>query len=230
MGGQRQRPVEFRQRRHWRRSPGDFPLRHALLLQLFANRARRTKVGGIRVLKVNNSANATWSDAVNACLSVQADLCSKGDYYVLRQQGLISVPMWASDHSDNEGNICSSSSGNTSDNTNESEKYGYACCATSRTSLLCPPGNVEIGGVCVAKMASGNSFTFPTAATSCASMGARICSFSQTSVLRASGQLTGGGTWTASHSDSDSGYDVAAIGNVSDDPSDGQNYSYACCF
>ncbi len=189
------------------------------------------KVSGIRVLKVNNSENATWEQAVDACLAVNADLCDKGQYYMLRQQGTLSARMWSSDHSDNDGQVCNSSIGSTSDDTNPGEKYGYACCATDRTTLACASPNFEVGGVCVAKVFNSNSYAFSTAASSCASMGARICSIAQSAVLRSAGQLNTSGNWTASHSDNDG--NQAGIGvdsSMSDNPTDGQGWAYACCF
>ncbi len=185
--------------------------------------------GGVRVLKVNNSANKTWAEAVTACLSVNADLCDKGQYYTIRQQGVISAKMWASDHSDNDSNYSNSSIGSVDDDPSPGQAYGYACCATSRTSLVCPNGSTDMGGVCVAKIVnSGSAFT--TAANACSTLGARICSISQTAVLRSLGAVTIAGSWTASHSDNDSSQASIGVGNVSDDPQDGSGYGYACCF
>jgi len=188
------------------------------------------KVGGVRVLKVNNAANKTWNEAVDACFAVNADLCDKGQYYVLRQQGVVTVPVWSSDHSDNDGNVCSSSVGGTSDDPSPGQQYGFACCATGRTSLACPAPNTEVGGVCVAKVFNSNSYAFSTAATNCASMGARICSTAQSAVLRSAGVLSCPGNWSASHADNDSGYASVGVGNASDNPNDGNALGYACCF
>ncbi len=189
------------------------------------------KVSGIRVLKVNNNNNATWEQAVDACMAVNADLCDKGSYYVLRQNGIVSAKMWASDHSDNDSNYSSSAISNVQDDPSPNDQHGYACCATDRTTLACPPPNIEVAGVCVAKIFNSNSYAFTTAASSCASMGARLCSVAQTAVLRQAGQVTASASWTASHSDNDGQYPSVGVGTgVSDDSSDGQGFSYACCF
>ena len=188
------------------------------------------QVAGVRVLKVNNSADKTWAEAIDACLALQSDLCDKGQYYVLRSQGIVTATMWASDHSDNDGNVASSAIGNTSDDTSPGEKYGYACCATNRTTNTCPAPNTEVSGVCVAKVFNSNSFAFTTAAASCASMGARICSISQSAVLRAAGTLSCPGNWSGSHSDNDGNQASVGIGNASDSPPDSQALGYACCF
>jgi hypothetical protein len=187
------------------------------------------KSGGVRVLKVNNTANATFADAVSACLAVQGDLCDKGQYYAIRAAGLISAPMWASDHSDNDGGVCNSSIGSTSDETAPDQKYGYACCATGRTTLSCPSPNTVVNGVCVVKVYNSDSYAFTTAASNCANLGARICSIAQSAVLRAAGTLSSGSTWTASHSDSDGQQALVGVGNAGDNPSDGSGYGYACC-
>lgn len=184
---------------------------------------------GVRVLKVNNTADKTWAEAVAACQSVNADLCDKGQYYTLRQQGVINKTMWASDHSDNDGDVCNSSIGSVSDNPQPGEKYAYACCATNRTSLACPGGCTEMAGICVAKIVNSGS-AFSTAANACSSSGTRICSIAQTAVLRSIGAVTSGGSWTASHSDNDSQQAAIGVGNAEDNPTDGQGNGYACCY
>jgi len=191
-------------------------------------------VAGIRLLKVHNTPNKTWDEAVKGCLEVNADLCDKGQYYVLRQNSAVSTSMWASDHSDNDGAvansaIATSSTNGSYDDPSPSDKYGYACCATQRTSMACPGGGTDVSGVCMAKVEnSGQAFT--TAANSCASLGARICSFSQTAVLRAAGKVNSSCSWTNSHSDNDGQQAKSVIGNCSDNPSDGEGMGYACCF
>ena len=185
--------------------------------------------GGVRVLKVNNNADKTWAEAVAACLSVNADLCDKGQYYTIRQQGVINKNAWASDHSDNDSNYSNSSIGSVSDNPTPDQKYAYACCSTTRTALVCPNGSSEMGGVCVAKIVNSGQ-AFSTAANACSSLGARICSIAQTAVLRSLGAVTIGGSWTASHSDNDGQQAAIGVGNVDDDPPDGNGYGYACCF
>jgi len=200
------------------------------------------KMAGIRVLKMNNTENATWSDAVNTCSALGADLCDKSQYWVLRQSGQISVRMWANDHSDNEG-CCNNNSGtccnggydkgigDVNDNPSPSTKYGYACCATERTSVSCPNGSNDLGGVCVAKMQNGG-YGWNQAASDCASVGAHLCTTSQYAVLRAASAFAPSSAWSASHSDNDSNYagPVSFGSNVSDDPTNGEGYSYACCY
>ncbi len=186
-------------------------------------------IGGVRVLKINNSNNANWDTAVKACLALKADLCDKGQYLVLRQKGKISAKMWSSDHSDNDGNQAASAIGSTSDDTNPSQKYGYACCATSRTTNECPKGATDIQGVCVAKIHNGGT-NWSTSANACAALGARLCSISQTAVLRQAGKVTSSSSWTASYSDNDGSHAKVGVGNAGDNHGTGSSYGYACCF
>jgi len=186
-------------------------------------------VGGVRLLKVNNAENANWDTAVKACMALKADLCDKGQLVVLRQKGKISARMWSSDHSDNDGNMASSAIGNTSDDTNPGQKYGYACCATTRTTDACPKGATDINGVCVAKIHNGGA-NWSTSANACAALGARLCSISQTTVLRQAGKVTSSASWTASYSDNDGSQAAVGVGNAGDNHGAGSNYGYACCF
>jgi hypothetical protein len=189
------------------------------------------KIGGIRVLKINNVDNATWATAVNACIALKADLCDKGQYRVMRNKGKISARMWASDHSDNDntGGSYKKGIGGVSDDPNPNQKYGYACCATDRQKLACPGGSTEMQGVCVAKIHNGN-VNWNTASTACSSLGARVCSIAQTAVLRKAGKVTTSASWTASYSDNDSQQAKIGVGNAGDDHTYNSGYGYACCF
>jgi len=187
------------------------------------------KVGGIRVLKIHNSADTIWDVAVSACLALKADLCDKGQYRVIRAQGKVSAAMWASDHSDNDGNQASSAIGNTSDNTGPDHKYGYACCATNRDKLSCPAGATDMQGVCVAKIQNSGT-NWSNASTACANLGARLCSIAQTAVLRKAGKVTHNSSWTASYSDNDGSQAKVGVGNAGDNHGTSSSYGYACCY
>ena len=187
------------------------------------------KMNGIRVLKLNNSENATWDTAVKACMALKADLCDKGQYRVLRNHGKINKRMWASDHSDNDGTNYGMGQGKVPDNPQPSQKYGYVCCATNRDKLACPAGATDIEGVCVAKINNSN-VNWSTAATACASIGTRLCSVAQSAVLRKAGKVTSAASWTASYSDNDSGQPGVGVGNAGDDHNSSSGYGYACCY
>ena len=187
------------------------------------------KIAGIRVLKINNAENATWDVAVNACMALRADLCDKGQYRVMRNNGKISARMWASDHSDNDGTNYGMGQGKVSDNPNPNQQYGYACCATNRDKLECPAGATDIEGVCVAKIHNGN-VNWSTAATACSSLGTRVCSVAQSAVLRKAGKVTSAASWTASYSDNDGGNPSVGVGNAGDDHNSSSGYGYGCCY
>ncbi len=196
--------------------------------------ARSTDVtvgNSVRLIHVHDSADTHWGFASAFCTRLNADLCSKAQYQVLRDNGVVNAPMWANDHSDNDGSVCNSSIGSVPDDPNPGNNLGFACCATSNKaegSTECPPEFTFSGGVCATKTGVG---TWNSAVNDCDSSGAQLCSISQTHALRNSGVLGSGGTahWTNSHSDNDGGHLNPVIGNVSDNPTNGQQFNYACC-
>ena len=120
-------------------------------------------------------------------------ILSPDEYAVLRQKGTVTKRMWASDHSDNDNTNYEKGVGAVSDDTNLGQNYGFACCASPRKDMTCPGTDVQ--GVCVIKV-NNNGGDWNTAATDCASVGARVCSISQSAILRSAGTITSGGNWT----------------------------------
>jgi subtilisin-like proprotein convertase family protein len=192
--------------------------------------ANEQTVAGIRVLALRNTADKTWDEAVSACAAEQADLCSKSQYWVLRQNGKISVNVWSSDHSDNDSTNYEKGIGSGSDDPSPTNKYGYACCATTRTGPDCPVGGTNVDGVCMAKLANANSYNWNTTTTACAALGANVCSVSQSAVLRSAGKITASANWTASFSDNDGSQAAVGVGSTADDPQNSAAYAYACCW
>ena len=187
------------------------------------------KVGNVRVIHVHDSADTTFAWAARYCANLNADLCSKAQYQVLRDKGKISASMWANDHSDNDGGVCSSSIGNVADDPQPRDSHGFVCCSTSYKepeSIACPPGANETKGVCWVKTGQGS---WTTAVQDCDNHNAQLCSISQNYVLRNSGIVSGSGNWTQSHSDNDAGHVNFSLGGGSDNPTNGQSYNYACC-
>ena len=189
-------------------------------------RATDTSVGGVRVVHVHDESNVTFANASLFCAGLQADLCDKGQYNVLRAQGAISVGVWASDHSDNDGGKSFSSVGLVNDNPNPTSTHGFACCATDRMDLSCSVPPVQ--GVCMISV-DNTGGTFDVAAADCASKGARVCSIAQTAVLRDAGVVTSPASWTGSRSDSDGGNASVGVGAGADDPDSSSIYGWACC-
>jgi len=197
-------------------------------------------LSGFRVLKIHDSADTLFADASKACTDLGADLCDKGQYWVLRSDGHITAPVWSSDHSDNDD--CSDNydyqkgvqpfdaSCAVNDDTQPYEQYGYACCATKRTSAACPAGATDHGGVCVAALENDDAYDWNTSANACAQLGARLCTISQTAVLRDAGVVTANSSWTNSRSDNDGGNASPGVGAANDNPANSESYGYACCF
>jgi len=190
-------------------------------------------IGGVRVFKINNTQNATWSQATAACRALGADLCDKGQYYVLRANGAISNATWASDHSDNDGSVANEAIGSMPDNPNPSvttDLWAYACCGTKRKDSACPSGTTDtVQGVCVAKVNNGSA-SFASAATDCANQGARICSIAQSAILRAANKITASANWVGSYGDNDGSNASVGVGPSYGDNQSGGSLGYACCY
>lgn len=187
-----------------------------------------TKVSGVRVVYVNNAENTYYRNAAQFCNGMQADLCDKAQYWVIRKAGVVSVRMWSSDHSDNDNTSSTYEKGigQVTDDPSIDQQYGFACCATDRADLTCP--GTEVNGVCMVKL-NNSGGDWNTAANDCASVGARVCSVSQSAVLRDAKVLSSAANWTASYSDNDGGNASVGVGNAGDDHPNSSVYGYACC-
>jgi len=186
-------------------------------------------IGGVRVLYINNAEDTKFREAAMHCVGMQADLCSKAEYWVLRQAGAISSRMWASDHSDNDSASYEKGIGGVSDDPNLSQNYGYACCASKRKDINCPAPYTDVKGVCMIKV-NNNGGDWNAAATDCANAGGRVCSIAQSAILRNEGRITHGANWTESYSDNDGGNAGVGVGNAGDDHPNNSSYGWACCY
>jgi len=184
-------------------------------------------VGGIRVVHLHNVADAHWFTAATTCAALNADLCDKSQYMVLRANSAISVNVWSADHSDNDlGRAALAVGAGVSDNPDYTlARYGFACCAT-RSTEACPVA--ETDGVCVVGV-NNEGDTFGNASTDCASQGARICSTAQSAILRNGGLITGAANWTGSGADNDADSRSVGVGSGADNPSFSTVSAYACC-
>jgi subtilisin-like proprotein convertase family protein len=187
-----------------------------------------TKAGGVRVVYVNNAENTYYRNAAQFCNGMQADLCDKAQYWVIRKAGVVSVRVWSSDHSDNDNTSSTYEKGigGIPDDPSIDQQYGFACCATDRADLTCP--GTEVNGVCMVKI-NNTGGDWNTAASDCAGSGARVCSDSQSAVLRDAGVLSAKSNWTASYADNDGGNAAAGVGAAGDDHANSSVYGYACC-
>lgn len=184
-------------------------------------------IGGVRVVYLHNVANTYWVSAATTCAAMNADLCDKSQYMVLRANSAISVNVWSADHSDNDtGSAALAVGASVPDNPDYTiNQFGFACCAT-RSTVACPVA--ETDGVCVVDI-NNDGDTFGNASNDCASQGARICSTAQSAILRNGGYITAAANWTGSGADNDANSRSVGVGSGADNPSFSTVSAYACC-
>ena len=193
------------------------------------NEVASENVAGVRVTHVANEELYYWEQAASKCTMLRSDLCTKAQYSVLRSNGAVSVKVWSHDHSDNDGQNWAAFVGSVSDDTNNNQVYGFACCAGTRPVDGSCPGT-DVNGVCVAK-AVNSGVNFPTAAADCASEGVDICSMSESYVLRQAGTITYAHNWTDAGADVDGNRVPNAVGSGGhDNASPNNSWGYACCY
>jgi hypothetical protein len=184
-------------------------------------------VDGVWTTYVHDVADTTFSGAVGICGSLRSDICTDSQTFLLRRAGALSVKTWTAHHADNDLLLYNAINGGTPDNPHPSEKYGFACCGSTRpTTLDCPVA--ERSGVCAVAIHDVADTDFATAATACAAAGADLCSTAQSAVLRTVGSLSAP-VWTNSHSDNDLLNVASGVGAVPDNPDLSATYGYACC-
>jgi len=192
------------------------------------SRVSLSQISGVNTTFIHDVADTYFSGAAGICASLNSDICTDSQSLALRQGGALSAANWTASHSDNDGGEFSAANGGTSDDTNPSEQYGFACCASNLPQdLSCPVS--RSGGVCAISFNNSNTANFAQAAIDCASQGADLCTIAQSAVLRTAGSLTVSRVWTASHSDNDAGNASIAVGSMSDNPGAGTLAGYGCC-
>jgi subtilisin-like proprotein convertase family protein len=217
---------------------------------LTAPRPADKVVKGVRLVYMHHNSSVYFRQAATYCNGMGADLCSKGQYQVLREN-IQSSGMnkgwgyWASDHSDNDNTSASHRKGHgpTSNNTTLGQHYSFACCASHRKSIdECPAA--RIGGVCAPVVVDANSHNWSQSANACAAKNLELCSISETAVLRSKGKFKSSTrVWTESYSDCDgcpgtgtaavpkgnSGPGYVSVGPIGDDHPNTTKAGYACC-
>ena len=210
-------------------------------------RASDKDVKGVRLVYMHQS-NVYWRQAARFCHGLGADLCSKAQYQVMRENtGLsgmnTSVGYWASDHSDNDSTSYQKGHGSTSDDIHPDHHHRFACCASWRKNKdECPVA--RIGGVCAPIIVNSNSANWSAASNACASKKLELCSISEVAVLRHHGKFSAStNVWTESYSDCDgcgghthslpssgnNGPGFISVGGIGDDHPPSQTEGYACC-
>jgi hypothetical protein len=184
-------------------------------------------IAGVKVTLLHDVADTGWSGATAICGALNSDICTDSQTFLLRKAGRLTVATWTNSHADNDANLYNAINGGTTDNTDPSQSYGFACCASNLPAdFSCPVPRTS--GVCATTVHNVADATFDQAATACASSGADLCSMAQSSVLRTYNLLTVP-TWTDSHSDNDSLNANSAVGTLPDNPILTTPYGYACC-
>jgi hypothetical protein len=184
----------------------------------------------------------TWLDAVNACTTKGADLCTAAQYQSLRMEAWInyfnlfysSRAVWTSSFSDNDGGVKLQTY--TSDNPIITELYAYGCCRNvtpepqrSRVAVHRPTGSTT-GGVWTTFVHGDEDTTFVTAAQICTSLGSDLCTKSEYVALRDAVAIPAGRrVWTSEQSDNDVGTFDAVVSTTGDNPTWDNRFAYACC-
>jgi hypothetical protein len=88
-----------------------------------------TVIGGVCTGTINDVDDSNFFDAARACHAEGANLCSKSQMQVLRDNGQFSNQCWTSDGADNDSNRGAGVLASQPDNPNpNSDLFGYACC------------------------------------------------------------------------------------------------------
>ena len=188
-------------------------------------------IGGVRVVYKHDNPSVYFRQAAMYCAGLEADLCSKSEYQVLRQANYTNPNWgyWASDHSDNDNEGFQKGIGPVADNPSLGHHYGFVCCGSHRKTLACPAPHTDHKGICVTKVHNADNADWNTAAHECTKLNSRLCSIAQTAVLRKHGIVSSSSSWTASYSDNDSGHAAIGVGSAGDDHPPSSTYGYACC-
>ncbi|MBM4342461.1 MAG: hypothetical protein FJ100_03675 [Deltaproteobacteria bacterium] len=195
-------------------------------------RSTDQQIGGVRLVYMHDNSNVYFRQAAVWCAGLGADLCTKTEYQILRENNKLvnnGWGYWTSDHSDNDNTGYAKGHGPTSDDTNMGQHYSFACCASQRTSFECQAPAKEYAGVCTTKVENSVLADWSTASNECSKLKSRLCSISQTAALRSAGVVTSSASWTASYSDNDGGNASVGVGNAGDDHPPNSQYGYACC-
>ncbi len=190
-------------------------------------------IGGVRIVYTHDTNTVYFRQAATFCAGMKADLCSKTEYQILRTAGKLPNAgwgYWASDHSDNDDTSYEKGIGPVSDNPTLGEHWSFMCCASQRKTFECTaPGAKEYGGVCTTKVENSTLTDWVTASQACGNLNSRLCSISESAVLRSLNVLTATSNWTASYSDNDGGNAAPGVGGAGDNHPPNSQYGYACC-
>jgi hypothetical protein len=184
-------------------------------------------IANVKTTAIHNRPDTYWSGAVAYCAALNSDICSESQTLLLRDAGSLTTATWANSHADNDAGLYAAINGGVNDDTDPTNSYGFACCASLRPSdLSCPVA--KTANVCATVIHNTPDATFRQSAQACAAVGADICSIAQSAVLRSAAALSVP-VWTNSHSDNDGNNAAVGVGNMADNPVLTNLAGYACC-
>jgi hypothetical protein len=183
----------------------------------------------------------SWLDAVNACTTKRADVCTQAQYQSLRMDswaGYFTLfysgrAVWTAAFSDSDGGVKVQQASN--DDPSITDLYAYACCQNVlpepwRSRVTVQRSGGATNGVWTTYVHSTADTTFPTAAQVCAQMGSDLCTKSQYVTLRDAGAVPAGRqVWTSEQSDNDVANYDSIVGPTGDNPTWDNRFAYACC-
>jgi hypothetical protein len=86
-------------------------------------------VGGVCLVSKHDTSDASFHAAARACTTLGANVCSKSQMQVLRNQTQFSGSSWTNDGADNDSTRVGGVLGTQPDNPNPTtDRFGYACC------------------------------------------------------------------------------------------------------
>ncbi|MCK6570576.1 hypothetical protein L6V77_05610 [Myxococcota bacterium] len=190
----------------------------------------------------DQTSTTNWNDAVNQCISRNAQLCNSADYYLLRQEGSVwdhqlfynGRSVWTRDFSDNDGGRISFAI-QSNDDPSVDSRYSFGCCydytppAYRVGAVESRPANAQ-DGILVTHIHNVEDTTWVGAVHMCKAERSQLCTKSQYVVLKDNNQI-GPNTrvWTPEMSDNDGSTFSNIIGPTSDNPGWNEQYAFACC-
>jgi len=180
------------------------------------------------------SSGRPFLEAALHCAAQKGDICTDSQCYAMRKvsngstiYNFTLLPNWTNSFADNDSGQWSSVNGGTGDNHSHTSNYLVPCCHNI-TPIV--PGEQKVAGIRVLKINNADNATWDTAVQACLKLKADLCDKGQYRVLRNKGKISAR-MWASDHSDNDntSGSYKKGIGGVSDNPTPGQKYGYACC-
>ena len=201
-----------------------------------------TLLEGVCLMDYDQTSTTNWNDAVNICMSRNAQLCTAADYFLLRREGEVwghqlfysGRSVWTRDFSDNDAGRMSFVV-QSNDNPQLNSQYSFACCYDYTPAAyrqggqeVRPPGAPD--GLLMTHVHNVEDTTWPAAVHMCKAKRSELCTKSQYVAIKDNNLISPNyKVWTPEMSDNDSNYFNNIIGPTSDNPGWSERYAFACC-